>query len=161
MRFLTAALKILLEPAKNPIADGGFFTDLAEARKKVEAVRQQLEHQVTQLRGKAACLLEDDSREAILREASALDEQIKALEREQERLRAAEQRLEVLSVCRSAAEIQARAGEVIGGVSDVTAELHRVLEQAEENTDRIKARAAVIRELVLTWGQASSTEPRP
>ncbi len=147
-QVVAGALRALLEPAKNPVAGTRFLTDLAAARKKVEAVEQQLAQQVTQLRTRAAAMVEDESRQAILREAEALGEQMEALHREQERIRVAEQRLDVLSVCRSASEMQARAGEVIGGVTEVTAELHRVLEQAEENTDRIQARAAAIQDLV-------------
>ncbi len=88
-----------------------------------------------------------------------LDQQIASLEDEQNRLTAAEQRLqakvesfrthkEVVKAQYSAAEAQVKIGESVTGLSEEMADMGMTIQRAEEKTQRLRAKAGAIDELV-------------
>lgn len=92
-------------------------------------------------------------------EIRALEEQIQDVEREERRLAVVEQRLstqleafrareEVLAARYSAAEAQVQIKEALGGISQELSDLGNALEQAEEKTERMQARATALDRLV-------------
>ncbi len=94
-----------------------------------------------------------------LSQLQGLEDQIADLEKEQERLTLAEQRLalkieafrtrkETIKAQYSAAEAQVKIGEAATGVSEEMADVGLAIERAEDKTERMRARAAAIDELV-------------
>lgn len=92
-------------------------------------------------------------------ELQELEEHLNQVELEEQRLGLVEQRLsteieafrarqEVIAARYSAAEAQVRINEALGGVSQEIADLTAALEQAEETTEHMQARASAIDELV-------------
>lgn len=118
-------------------------------------------------------------RKSIQHELEALKQQMLEVEQEEENLKLIQHRLaaklesyktkrDVATAREKAAEAQARVGEAITGVAEGTAELNQALERAEENRQRMIARAAAIKRLVrsgvvedpleITSGDSESTQ---
>lgn len=98
-------------------------------------------------------------RQAALQQLQGLDGQIADLEAEQNRLQTAEARLaakvesfraqkEVIKAQYSAAEAQVRIGEAATGLSEEMAAIGIAIDRAEQKTERMRARATAIDELV-------------
>jgi phage shock protein A len=90
---------------------------------------------------------------------SGLEQQIDDLQKEQDKLSATEARLqakvdafrtqkEVIKAQYSAAEAQVKIGEAATGLSEELADVGMAVERAQEKTEKMKARAAAIDELV-------------
>jgi phage shock protein A len=121
----------------------------AQARQAVAMGRDDLATQALQRKQLAAAQLE------------GLDSQIADLEREQEKLTTAEQRLtlkvetfrtrkEAIKAQYAAAEAQVRIGEAVTGLSEEMADVGLAIQRAEDKTERLRARASAIDELVNT-----------
>lgn len=132
---------------------------------QAEKLRQKLPQLDDQARRALAAGREDLARVALQRkqvalaELEGLEEQIAAVEQEQQKLTLAEQRLaakmeafrtrkEVVAARYSAAEAQVRIGEALSGLSEEMADVGLALERAEAKTERLQARASAIDELV-------------
>jgi len=98
-------------------------------------------------------------RQAMLREAKKIEQQIIEVEQEAERLALVQQRLtarleayntkrDVLSARQTAAEAQVAVGEAMGGLTEGPAELNKALELAEKNRENIQVRVEAIDELM-------------
>lgn len=142
----------------------------------VVASKKRLELQGAKLKD-AAAKLEEQAREAVrqgredlarlalekrafnLQQLQGLEQQIAELQKEQDKLSATEGRLqakvdafrtqkEVIKAQYSAAEAQVKIGEAATGLSEELADVGMAIERAQEKTERMKARAAAIDELV-------------
>lgn len=142
----------------------------------VVASKKRLELQSTKLKDSAA-KLEAQAREAVkqgredlarvalerrafnLQQLQGLEQQIAELQKEQDKLSATESRLqvkvdafrtqkEVIKAQYSAAEAQVKIGEAVTGLSEELADVSMAIDRAQEKTERMKARAAAIDELV-------------
>ncbi len=145
---------------------------------EVVTSKKRLELQVVTLRENTA-KLEEQAKEAVKagredlatlalgrkQEAQAqltgLEEQIAGLQKEQEKLAATEARLrakvetfrtqkEVIKAQYSAAEAQVKIGEAATGLSEEMADVGLAIDRARDKTEKMKARAAAIDELVAT-----------
>ncbi|HHW10952.1 MAG TPA: PspA/IM30 family protein [Firmicutes bacterium] len=143
---------------------------------EVVASKKRLELQVAKLKDEAA-RLENQAREAIkqgredlarvalerkatnLQEVTSLELQIAELQKEQDKLAAAESRMqakidafrtqkEVIKAQYTAAEAQVKIGEAITGLSEELADVGMTIERAQTKTEKLKARAAAIDELI-------------
>lgn len=143
--------------------------EIGEAKSRLEAKTAEVRAKLPQL--------EDQAREAISRdredlarlalhryqvgevELRALEEQVGDVEREEQRLALVEQRLatqieasyareEVLAARYSAAEAQVHLKEALSGISEELSDLGHALEQAEEKTAQMQARATALDRLV-------------
>lgn len=131
------------------------MTKLKDAASKLEAqARDALEHGREDL---ARAALE--RRAVTLQQLEGLEQQIADLQKEQEKLAATEARLqtkvdsfrtqkEVIKAQYSAAEAQVKIGEAVTGLSEELADVGMAIERAQDKTERMKARAAAIDELV-------------
>jgi phage shock protein A len=155
----------------------------------VVASKKRLELQSTKLKD-AAAKLEEQAREALrqgredlarlaldrraqnLQQLEGLEQQITELQREQDKLSATETRLqakvdafrtqkEVIKAQYSAAEAQVKIGEAVTGLSEELADVGMTIERAQEKTERMKARAAAIDELVETGNLSDSLQTGP
>lgn len=99
-----------------------------------------------------------ERKQAALMELDGLDQQIVDMEHEQEKLTAAEQRLqakvqafrnkkEVIKAQYSAAQAQVRIGSALSGLSEEMGDVGLAVERAEHKTESMKARAGAIDEL--------------
>ncbi len=90
-----------------------------------------------------------------------LEQQVQGLQQEQEKLTQVENRLrakveafrtkkEVIKAQYSAAEAQVKIGEAMTGLSEEMADVGLALERAEQKTEKMRARAAAIDELIAT-----------
>lgn len=142
----------------------------------VVASKKRLELQVAKLKDSSA-KLEEQAREAVrqgrddlarlalerknlsTQQLSGLEQQINDLQKEQDKLSATEARLqakvdafrtqkEVIKAQYSAAEAQVKIGEAATGLSEELADVGMAVERAQEKTEKMKARAAAIDELV-------------
>ncbi len=118
-----------------------------QARQAVEAGRDDL----------ARLALE--RKQTALAELEGLDEQIAGMEREQEKLTQAEQRLqakvdafrnkkEIIKAQYTAAQAQVRIGAALGGISEEMGDVSLAVQRAENKTDQMRAKAGAIDELV-------------
>ena len=100
-----------------------------------------------------------ERKQAGLVQMQGLDSQISDLEKEQEKLTTAEQRLstkveafrmrkEMIKAQYSAAEAQVRIGEAVTGLSEEMADVGLSVQRAEDKTEKLRARAGAIDELV-------------
>jgi phage shock protein A len=98
-------------------------------------------------------------KQEIMRQLEGMDSQIADLEKEQEKLSLNEQRLalkiesfrtrkETIKAQYSAAEASVKIGEAATGISEEMADVGMAIERAEEKTERLKARASAIDEMV-------------
>ena len=99
-----------------------------------------------------------ERKQAALMELDGLDQQIVDMEHEQEKLTAAEQRIqakvhafrnrkEVIKAQYSAAQAQVRIGSALSGLSEEMGDVSLAVERAEHKTESMKARAGAIDEL--------------
>ncbi|MGI6610274.1 MAG: PspA/IM30 family protein [Limnochordia bacterium] len=153
---------------------------------EVVASKKRLELQDAKLKESAA-KLEEQAREALtheredlarlalerraltLQQLQGLQEQIAELQKEQDKLAATEARLqakvqafrtqkEVIKAQYSAAEAQVKIGEAATGLSEEIADVGLAVERAQEKTERMRARAAAIDELVETGSLIDSIQ---
>lgn len=179
-----AKAKSGVQPDADPFAllEQGFeqqvdlLRDVKRAVVEVTAARRRLELQAEDLRERLPGF-EDQAREALAagddararralargldlqRELATFDEQIEHLRREEERLVAAERRLqqrvdafrtrkEVLGARYTAARATARVGEAVSGLSEEMADVGFALQRAEQHTALLRARGRAIDELM-------------
>ena len=99
-----------------------------------------------------------ERKQTSLAELDGLDQQIVDMEQEQEKLTAAEQRIqakvhafrnrkEVIKAQYSAAQAQVRIGSALSGLSEEMGDVSLAVERAEHKTESMKARAGAIDEL--------------
>ena len=130
-----------------------------QARQAVEAGRDDL----------ARLALE--RKQTALTELEGLDEQIAGMEREQEKLTQAEQRLqakvnafrnqkEIIKAQYTAAQAQVRIGAALGGISEEMGDVSLAVQRAENKTDQMRAKAGAIDELVESGVLDDITGPR-
>lgn len=130
-----------------------------QARQAVEAGRDDL----------ARLALE--RKQTSLTELEGLDEQIAGMEREQEKLTQAEQRLqakvnafrnqkEIIKAQYTAAQAQVRIGAALGGISEEMGDVSLAVQRAENKTDQMRAKAGAIDELVESGVLDDITGPR-
>lgn len=150
--------------------------DVQRALVDIAATKQRLETKVCEVQAKLPRLQdrarrslgngrEDAARLALQRrqvaliELQTLEEQLQEVAQEEQRLALTEQNLstqleafyarqELIAARYSAAEAQVRIREAFTGVSQELSELGRALEQAEEKSEQMQARAAAIDQLV-------------
>ena len=150
---------------------------LRQARTSIAASRERLEAKIAEGRSKLA-LLEEQAREPgrelgrddltpfvlqlrrrAAEEIHALEAELRTLQQEEEVLPLVEQRLvaeidalharrEVQAARHSSTEAQVRVQEALGGIAEEVAGLSLVLEQAEQRTEQLQARASAIDQLV-------------
>lgn len=97
----------------------------------------------------------------IEQQIQGLEQQVQGLQQEQEKLTQVENRLrakveafrtkkEVIKAQYSAAEAQVKIGEAMTGLSEEMADVGLAIERAEQKTEKMRARAAAIDELIAT-----------
>ncbi|MHB1006752.1 MAG: PspA/IM30 family protein [Chloroflexota bacterium] len=145
------------------------IVDVVTSKRRLELQAARLHDSVDQMDEQARRALaagrEDLARAALtrkeemLRQLEGLDAQIDDLEQEQQKLTVNEQRLslkieafrtkkETIKAQYSAAEAQVKIGEAVTGISEEMADVGVAIERAEDKTQRMKAKAAAIDELV-------------
>ena len=143
--------------------------EVVTSKKRLELQSARLQDNINRLDSQARQAVtanrEDLARQALQRKQMAVVQydglagQIRELETEQQKLATAEQRLtakieafrtrkEVVKAQYAAAEAQVRISESLTGLSEEMADVGMALERAEEKTERLKARAGAIDELV-------------
>lgn len=145
------------------------IVDVVTAKRRLELQAAKLKENVDKLdmqaRQALAASREDLARTALERKQAALlqlqglDSQVADLEREQDRLTQAESRLsmkvetfrthkETIKAQYSAAEAQVKIGEAATGISEEMADVGLSIQRAEDKTEKLRARATAIDELV-------------
>ena len=138
----------------------------AKRRLEIQAkkVRENVSRLDDQARNALGMAREDLARVALERKQSALmeldglDQQVVDMEHEQEKLTAAEQRIqakvqafrnkkEVIKAQYSAAQAQVRIGSALSGLSEEMGDVSLAVERAEHKTESMRARAGAIDEL--------------
>ena len=143
--------------------------DVVTAKRRLELQAARLHDDVERMDSQARRALqnnrEDLARLALqrkqetLQQLQSLDTQVADLEREQEKLALAEGRLaakveafrtrkETIKAQYSAAEAQVKIGESVTGLSEEMADVSMAVQRAQEKTDRLRARALAIDEMV-------------
>jgi phage shock protein A len=158
------------------------IADLLTAKKGLEHQKQQLQGQAdtlaTQAREAMSAGREDLAREALQRkqlisgQADSLDQQVVALQSEQEKLIQSESQLqtkieqfrskkEVIKAQYSAAEAQVHVSEAATGVGDSMADVGMATQRALDKTETMKARASATEELEAagTFGDLTALGP--
>ena len=142
--------------------------EVVTSRRRLELQGEKVKANISTLEEQARNALEagreDLARLALQRKQTALieldglDAQITDLEREQEKLTIAEQRLqskveafrtkkEVIKAQYTAAQAQVRIGEALSGLSEEMGDIGMAIERAESKTERMRAKAGAIDEL--------------
>ena len=142
--------------------------EMVTAKRRLELQAKKARENVSRLDDQARKALgmgrEDLARVALERKQSALmeldglDQQIVDMEHEQEKLTAAEQRIqakvhafrnkkEVIKAQYSAAQAQVRIGSALSGLSEEMGDVSLAVERAEHKTESMRARAGAIDEL--------------
>jgi phage shock protein A len=145
--------------------------DVATSRKRLELQMQQLQQQADKLEGQGRQALaagrEDLAREALTRRGGVqqqltdLQTQHASLQREEEKLTLASQRLqakvdafrtkkETIKATYTAAEAQTRIGEAFSGISEEMGDVGLAIQRAEDKTANLQARAGAIDELLAS-----------
>lgn len=145
------------------------IVEVVTSKKRLELQAARLQENVEKLDAQARQALtagrEDLARMALERkqlsagQLQGMQQQVNDLEMEQQKLTTAEQRLtakvesfrtkkEVIKAQYAAAEAQVRISESLTGLSEEMADVGMAVERAEEKTERLKARATAIDELV-------------
>lgn len=153
----------LLQNVKRGIAD------VVTSKKRLQLQRAKLQQNIEKLDGEAREAVranrEDLARLALERKAALasqvahLDQEIAGVEKEQEKLVAAEKRLstkievfrtrkETIKAEYSAAEAQVKISESVSGISEEMADVGMSIEHAENKTADMKARSAALDELI-------------
>ena len=143
--------------------------EMVAAKRRIQQQASTVQGNISRLGSQAGQALEagreDLARMALQRKQAAtielqgLDEQIAGMEMEQEKLTAAEQRLqakvsafrtkkEVIKAQYTAAQAQVRIGSALSGISEEMGDISLAVERAENKTAQMKARAGAIDELV-------------
>jgi len=142
--------------------------EMVAAKRRIQQQATKVQENVTRLDGQARQALdvgrEDLARLALQRKQTALielqglDEQIAGMEHEQEKLTAAEQRLqakvtafktkkEIIKAQYTAAQAQVRIGSALSGISEEMGDISLAVERAETKTELMRSRAGAIDEL--------------
>ena len=142
--------------------------EMVTAKRRLELQAKKVRESVSRLDDQARNALgmarEDLARVALERKQSALmeldglDQQVVDMEHEQEKLTAAEQRIqakvqafrnkkEVIKAQYSAAQAQVRIGSALSGLSEEMGDVSLAVERAEHKTESMRARAGAIDEL--------------
>ena len=142
--------------------------EMVTAKRRLELQAKKVRENVSRLDDQARNALgmgrEDLARVALERKQSALmeldglDQQVVDMEHEQEKLTAAEQRIqakvqafrnkkEVIKAQYSAAQAQVRIGSALSGLSEEMGDVSLAVERAEQKTESMRARAGAIDEL--------------
>lgn len=145
------------------------IVEVTTSRRRLDLQAQKSREQLEKLDGQARLALEkgreDLARLALQRKQAAqsqlndLENQISGLQAEQQKLQEAESRLrvkvesfrtrkETIKAQYSAAEAQVRIGEATTGLSEEMADIGLSIQRAEEKTEKMRARALAIDELV-------------
>lgn len=143
--------------------------EMVAAKRRIQQQASTVQGNISRLGSQAGQALEagreDLARMALQRKQAAtielqgLDEQIAGMEMEQEKLTAAEQRLqakvtafrtkkEIIKAQYTAAQAQVRIGSALSGISEEMGDISLAVERAENKTAQMKARAGAIDELV-------------
>ena len=147
------------------------LTEIAASKNRLEAKNREVQGKLPHLEDQARRALisgrEDLARLALQRrqvaivELQTLDGQIREVQQEEEHLSVVEQRIttqieafyarqEIIAARYSTAEAQVRISEALTGVSEELDDVGLALRRAEEQTERMEARASAIDELVGT-----------
>ena len=142
--------------------------EMVAAKHRIQQQATSLEANVARLSEQAGLAMEavreDLARLALQRkqvaviELQGLDEQIAGMEMEQEKLTAAEQRLqakvtafrtkkEIIKAQYTAAQAQVRIGSALSGLSEEMGDISLAVERAETKTENLRSRAGAIDEL--------------
>ena len=142
--------------------------EMVAAKRRIQQQASTVQGSISKLEGQARQALEagreDLARLALQRKQAAtielqgLDEQIAGMEQEQEKLTAAEQRLqakvtafrtkkEIIKAQYTAAQAQVRIGSALSGISEEMGDISLAVERAENKTEQMRARAGAIDEL--------------
>ncbi|MCL5257465.1 MAG: PspA/IM30 family protein [Chloroflexi bacterium] len=130
----------------------------AQLQQNVDKLTSQAQQAVAAGRDDLAKLALQRKQDTV-QQIQGLDPQIASLEEEQNRLTAAEQRLqakveafrthkEVVKAQYSAADAQVKIGESVTGLSEEMADMGLTIQRAEDKTQRLRAKAGAIDELV-------------
>ncbi|WP_342304979.1 PspA/IM30 family protein [Methanolobus sp. ZRKC5] len=143
--------------------------EVTTSKKRLQLQRSKLSQSIEKLDGQAKEAIqadrEDLARMALERKSAlaiqvqGLDQQIADIEKEQEKLVAAEKRLstkvevfrtkkETIKAQYSSAEAQVKINESVSGISEEMADVGMAIERAENKTDQMKARASALDELI-------------
>ncbi|WP_407282707.1 PspA/IM30 family protein [Methanolobus sp. WCC1] len=155
----------MLQDVKRGVAE------VATSKKRLQLQRSKLQQNLEKLDSQAREAIkadrEDLARLALERKTTlntqiqGLGQQIADLEKEQEKLVAAEKRLstkvevfrtkkETIKAQYSAAEAQVKINESVSGISEEMADVGLAIERAENKTENMKARASALDELIDT-----------
>ena len=142
--------------------------EMVAAKRRIQQQASTVQGSISKLDSQARQALEvgreDLARLALQRKQAAtielqgLDEQIAGMEQEQEKLTAAEQRLqakvtafrtkkEIIKAQYTAAQAQVRIGSALSGISEEMGDISLAVERAENKTEQMRARAGAIDEL--------------
>ena len=157
------------------------IVEVVTAKRRLELQASKLQDQLARLDQQArqamAAGREDLARVALERkqglkaQLDSLDSQIADLEKEQAKLTQAESRLatkvesfrtrkETIKAQYSAAEAQVKIGEAVTGLSEEMADIGMSVDRAEQKTEKMRARAGAIDELVEAGTLQDFTSPR-
>ncbi|UGV39966.1 PspA/IM30 family protein [Methanococcoides orientis] len=145
--------------------------EVATSKKRLQLQRSKLMQSIDKLSGQARDAIKSDREDlarlalerkgALELQVQGLDQQIADLEKEQDKLVAAEKRLstkveifrtkkETIKAQYTAAESQVKINESVSGISEEMADVGLAVERAENKTQDMKARASALDELIET-----------
>ena len=143
--------------------------EMVTAKRRIQQQAERVQENIARLDRQARQAVEADRddlarlalerKQTALAELEGLDEQIAGMEREQEKLTQAEQRLqakvdafrnkkEIIKAQYTAAQAQVRIGAALGGISEEMGDVSLAVQRAENKTDQMRAKAGAIDELV-------------
>ena len=155
--------------------------EMVTAKRRIQQQADRVGENITRLDRQARQALDADRedlarlalqrKQTALTELEGLDEQIAGMEREQEKLTQAEQRLqvkvdafrnqkEIIKAQYTAAQAQVRIGAALGGISEEMGDVSMAVQRAENKTDQMRAKAGAIDELVASGVLDDITGPR-
>ncbi|CAI8019213.1 Protein sll0617 [Geodia barretti] len=155
--------------------------EMVTAKRRIQQQAERVGENITRLDRQARQALDADRedlarlalqrKQTALAELEGLDEQIAGMEREQEKLTQAEQRLqakvdafrnqkEIIKAQYTAAQAQVRIGAALGGISEEMGDVSMAVQRAENKTDQMRAKAGAIDELVASGVLDDITGPR-
>ncbi len=153
----------MLQDVKRGVAE------VTTSKKRLQLQRSKLSKNIEKLDGQAKEAIQADREDlarlalerksALAIQVQGLDQQIVDIEKEQEKLVAAEKRLstkvevfrtkkETIKAQYSSAEAQVKINESVSGISEEMADVGMAIERAENKTDQMKARASALDELI-------------
>jgi phage shock protein A len=155
--------------------------EMVTAKRRIQQQAERVGENITRLDRQARQALDADRedlarlalqrKQTALTELEGLDEQIAGMEREQEKLTQAEQRLqakvdafrnqkEIIKAQYTAAQAQVRIGAALGGISEEMGDVSMAVQRAENKTDQMRAKAGAIDELVASGVLDDITGPK-